>query len=36
MIERITGSGLDPWPYLRYLSAKVGDVYGIEVPLGAR
>jgi carboxypeptidase Taq len=36
LIERITGGGLDPGPYLRYLSAKVGDVYGIEVPLGAR
>jgi carboxypeptidase Taq len=36
LIERITGGGLDPWPYLRYLSAKVGDVYGIEAPLGAR
>jgi carboxypeptidase Taq len=36
LIERITGGGLDPWPYLRYLSEKVGDVYGIEAPLGAR
>jgi carboxypeptidase Taq len=36
LIERITGGGLDPWPYLRYLSTKVGDVYGIEAPLGVR
>jgi carboxypeptidase Taq len=33
LIERITGSGIDPGPYLRYLSGKVGDVYGIEAPL---
>jgi carboxypeptidase Taq len=36
LIERITGGGLDPGPYLRYLNQKVGDVYGIEAPLGAR
>jgi carboxypeptidase Taq len=36
LIERITGGGLDPWPYLRYLSEKVGDVYGIEASLGTR
>jgi carboxypeptidase Taq len=36
LLERITGSGLDPAPYLRYLSDKVGEVYGIEAPLGAR
>jgi carboxypeptidase Taq len=33
LIERITGSGLDPAPYLRYLGEKVGEVYGIEAPL---
>jgi carboxypeptidase Taq len=36
LIERITGSGLDPAPYLRYLSQKVGEVYGIEAPLSTR
>jgi carboxypeptidase Taq len=39
LIERITGGGMDPAPYIRYLSAKVGEVYGIEASLaedGAR
>jgi carboxypeptidase Taq len=36
LIERITGGGLDPAPYLRYLSGKVGDVYEIEAPVSAR
>jgi carboxypeptidase Taq len=36
ILERITGSGMDPAPYLRYLSQKVGEVYGIEAPLGTR
>jgi carboxypeptidase Taq len=33
LIQRITGTGMDPAPYLRYLNTKVGDVYGIEAPL---
>ena len=33
LLARITGTGIDPAPYLRYLSAKVGEVYGIEAPL---
>src|SRR5918999_768711 len=33
LLERITGGGLDPAPYLRYLSGKVGDLYGIEAPV---
>jgi carboxypeptidase Taq len=37
LIERITGApGMDPAPYLRYLKEKVGDVYGLEAPLGTR
>jgi carboxypeptidase Taq len=36
LLERITGGGLDPAPYLRYLSDKVGEVYGIEAPASAR
>jgi hypothetical protein len=24
----VTGSGLDPAPYLRYLRSKVADIYG--------
>jgi carboxypeptidase Taq len=39
LVERITGGGMDPSPYIRYLSAKVGEVYGIEASLaedGAR
>jgi carboxypeptidase Taq len=35
LLERITGGGLDPAPYLRYLSGKVGDLYGIEAPVGS-
>jgi carboxypeptidase Taq len=27
-LERVTGSGLDPAPYLRYLRSKVADIYG--------
>ena len=33
LIQRITGGGIDPAPYLRYLNTKVGEVYGIEAPL---
>jgi carboxypeptidase Taq len=33
LIERITGTGIDPAPYLRYLRDKIGEVYGIEAPL---
>jgi carboxypeptidase Taq len=36
LIERMTGGGLDPAPYLRYLKQKVGEVYGIEAPLSTR
>jgi carboxypeptidase Taq len=36
LLERITGGGLDPAPYLRYLSGKVDDLYGIETPLITR
>jgi carboxypeptidase Taq len=36
LIQRITGGGIEPAPYLRYLNTKVGEVYGIEAPLGAR
>jgi carboxypeptidase Taq len=37
LIERITGAAkMDPGPYLRYLNQKVGEVYGIEAPVGTR
>jgi carboxypeptidase Taq len=36
ILERITGSGMDPAPYLRYLSQKVAEVYGIEAPVTTR
>jgi carboxypeptidase Taq len=36
LIERMTGGGLDPAPYLRYLKQKVGEVYGIEAPVSTR
>jgi carboxypeptidase Taq len=28
MVQRITGSKIDPAPYLRYLQTKYGDIYG--------
>jgi carboxypeptidase Taq len=30
LLERVTGSGLDPQPLLRYLRGKLGELYGIE------
>jgi carboxypeptidase Taq len=36
LVERITGRGMDPAPYLAYLNQKVGEVYGIEAPLSTR
>jgi carboxypeptidase Taq len=36
LLERITGEGLDPAPYLRYLTGKVGEVYGTQAPVGTR
>jgi carboxypeptidase Taq len=37
-LERVTGGGLDPAPYLRYLRSKVADVYGTPstAPAGVR
>lgn len=29
LIERVTGSGLDPQPFLRYLRHKLGEIYGL-------
>jgi carboxypeptidase Taq len=29
LVQRVTGRPLDPAPYLRYLEAKFGDVYGL-------
>lgn len=29
LLERITGGGLNPAPYLKYLKAKYSDVYGL-------
>jgi carboxypeptidase Taq len=29
LVERVTGSRIDPEPYLRYLERKVGDVYQV-------
>jgi carboxypeptidase Taq len=28
MIERVTGGRIDPAPFLRYVSAKVDELYG--------
>jgi carboxypeptidase Taq len=35
MLERITGGGMDPGPYLRYLREKLGEIYGLPVEAGA-
>ncbi len=29
MVEKVTGSGMDPQPYLRYLKRKFGEIYQI-------
>jgi carboxypeptidase Taq len=29
LVQRITGSRIDPEPYLRYLEGKYGEVYGL-------
>jgi carboxypeptidase Taq len=29
LLQRITGDGLNPAPYLKYLKAKFGEVYGL-------
>ncbi|WP_161880700.1 carboxypeptidase M32 [Deinococcus alpinitundrae] len=29
LLERVTGRGLDPQPYLEYLSGKYGELYGL-------
>jgi carboxypeptidase Taq len=30
LLQRITGGGLNPAPYLKYLKAKFGEVYGLQ------
>jgi carboxypeptidase Taq len=29
MVTRLTGTRVDPEPYLRYLEQKYGDIYGL-------
>jgi carboxypeptidase Taq len=29
LVQRVTGSKIDPAPYMRYLNAKFGEIYGI-------
>lgn len=29
LVERVTGSRIDPAPYMRYLNAKYGEIYGL-------
>ena len=29
MVQRVTGSKIDPAPYMRYLKGKYGDIYGL-------
>ena len=31
LVERVTGSKIDPAPYLRYLAQKYGDIYGFAI-----
>jgi carboxypeptidase Taq len=31
MLERITGGGMDPGPYIQYLKSKLGEIYGLPV-----
>jgi carboxypeptidase Taq len=35
-LARVAGGPLDPEPYLRYLRAKLGEIYGLPAPAGAR
>jgi carboxypeptidase Taq len=35
MLERITGGGMDPGPYIRYLRSKLGEIYGLPVEAAA-
>src|SRR5215203_1169296 len=35
MLQRITGGGMDPAPYIRYLKAKMGEIYGLPVETAA-
>ena len=35
MLERITGGGMDPGPYIRYLKTKLGEIYGLPVETAA-
>ena len=29
LVQRITGSKIDPAPYMRYLQTKYGEIYGL-------
>ncbi|NIR64018.1 MAG: carboxypeptidase M32, partial [candidate division Zixibacteria bacterium] len=29
LVQRITGSKIDPEPYMRYLNTKYGEIYGL-------
>jgi len=29
LVQRVTGSKIDPQPYMRYLQAKYGEIYGL-------
>ncbi len=29
MMQRVTGSKIDPAPYVRYLQSKYGEIYGL-------
>ena len=35
MLQRITGGGMDPAPYIRYLKSKMGEIYGLPVEAAA-
>jgi carboxypeptidase Taq len=29
LVQKVTGSRIDPHPYLRYLNQKYGEIYGL-------
>jgi len=35
VLQRITGGGMDPAPYIRYLKSKMGEIYGLPVEAAA-
>ena len=34
LVRRVTGSGIDAGPYVRYLRGKLGEIYGLSGTAG--